>query len=81
VPQRAVGGCLARQGPFPPQTTAAAGLRRPQTPLKGVLAPHLPNLGQLNTTIMILVMMRSILVQHLDTVPELHGAESAVVRT
>jgi hypothetical protein len=34
-----------------------------------------------NTTIMILAMMRSILMQHLDIVPELRGVGSAVMRT
>ena len=35
----------------------------------------------LPTTIMILAMMRSILMQHLDIVPELRGVGSAVMRT
>jgi hypothetical protein len=45
----------------------------------------MPNLGQVlaenNTTIMILAMMRSILMQHLDIVPELRGVGSAVTRS
>jgi hypothetical protein len=63
----------------------APGLRCPHTAVEGVFfsppAKLRPAARRDNTTIIILVMMRSILVQHLDIVPELRGVGSAVMRT
>ena len=63
---------------MPTQTTAAVARRSPPTPL-GRSADHcqvrLAARGDI-TTIMILAMMRSTLMQHLDIVPELRGVGS-----